>query len=74
MPAYTNAKQTIPHVFKCVVENDREREALRDSFVAYGPNSPAQWLRLKELIADRKNLRIGAEKALRWNTDKGNTA
>lgn len=65
MPYYTNAKQTIPNVFKCIIENDTKQGELRQLDVI--PFAP-----MKELIRDRRNLNASAEKALRWNTDKGN--
>lgn len=66
MPAYTNAKQVIPNVFKCVMEIDIKQQELRRLDVI--PFAPAV-----ELIRDRRNLRASAEKMLRWNTDKGAT-
>jgi hypothetical protein len=56
-------------VFSEIVKNDRERSLLRDKMV--GDADKDSWLRLRELIEDRKNLRRSAEEALRWNTDKG---
>lgn len=70
MPAYTNARQTIPEVFTQVMRNDQRRERLRDLAVN-GEMTQGDWRELGELTRDRKNLRGSAEKALRWNTDKG---
>jgi hypothetical protein len=72
MPAYTNARQTIPYVFEAIIANDAARLALRDR-AADGLMTQSDWRELGELVADRKNLRRGAEQAMRWNTDKGAT-
>jgi hypothetical protein len=72
MPAYTNARQHMPKVFRHIIDSDRELTRLRDDFVS-GEGTTDDWHRVRELHADRKNLRAGAERALRWNTDKGAT-
>lgn len=64
MPAYTNAVQTIPAVFKAVIENHNKQRELKSLDVI--PFSP-----MAELLMDMRNLRHSAEKALRWNTNKG---
>jgi len=68
MPAYTNAHQHIPEVFKEIMENDAERAALHAK-----PNmTTADWRRVGELMDRKKrDLVPSAERALRWNTDKG---
>lgn len=71
MPAYTNARQHFPQAFKDIIANDARREEIRDGFVA-GSASLIDWRELSLLVQDRKNLRASAERALRWNTDKGN--
>lgn len=65
MAYYTNAKQVIPKVFTHIMENDAKQSTLRSLDVI--PFAP-----MAELIRDRGRLRAGAEKLLRWNTDKGN--
>lgn len=72
MPAYTNARPNVPKIFQEIMKNDTQR----GDILAKGADmTTADWKRLKELAKDKKdNLRPGAEKALRWNTDKGNTA
>lgn len=67
---FNNAKPRLPAVFLEIIKNDREREEIRDRFVAHTMRRE-DWYRLAELVADRKNLRCGAEDALRWNTNKG---
>jgi hypothetical protein len=64
MAAFSNAKQVIPNVFKQIIVNDNRQAELRSLTVI--PFTP-----MIELIRDRRNLRAGAEKLLRWNTDKG---
>lgn len=63
----------LPDAFHHIVQNDAARAALRDRACA-GLMTQADWLQLAELVKDRKNLRRGAEQALRWNTDKGLSA
>jgi hypothetical protein len=61
--------QSIPTVFKDIMANDSERAAIREKGADM---TQADWRRLASLNHDKKtNLRPGAEKALRWNTDKG---
>ena len=68
MPAYTNAKQTIPPLFQYIMANHAERESLYET----GAITQAGWRRLRILVKEMKNLRIAAENALAWNTNKGN--
>jgi hypothetical protein len=69
MPAYTNATQTVPKVFKEIIKNDAEREAIH----AKGDTmTQDDWRRLGALSTDKKALRRGAEEVLKWNRDKGN--
>lgn len=62
----------VPYIFREIIANDAERM----SIMAKGENvTQAEWRRLKVLSDDKKkHLRPAAEKALVWNTDKGNTA
>lgn len=70
-PAYTNAKQTIPEVFKEIIKNEAARRTLSTPEVI----SFEQCQQFRALKDDMdKNLRPSAERALRWNTDKGNAA
>lgn len=70
MAAFTNARTRIPKLFQEIIENDNRRASLRDKAVA-GLMTQADWRDLTELVRDRKNLRAGAEIALRWDTNKG---
>jgi hypothetical protein len=69
MAAFTNAKQSIPLLFKFIMDNHRAREALPKD----GTMTQQQWREQRALVTEMKSLRRDAEKALRWNTDKGNT-
>lgn len=73
MPAYTNATQNIPGLFKAIMENHREQEGILNNLAA-GTCTTAEWLRLKELRYEMQDFRRAAEKALSWNHNKGNTA
>lgn len=68
--AYTNAKQSIPLLFKFIMQNHAAREALPKD----GRMTQRQGREQRALVTDMKSLRRDAEKALRWNTDKGNGA
>lgn len=70
MPYYTNATQSIPPLFKEIMRNHSERQALPSD----GGMTRSQWHRLGALVREMKEFRRGAEKALCWNKDKGNTA
>lgn len=62
-------KQT-PHVselFKEIIRNDNERDALRKQSVVPFDKGSA-------LVREKREYRRAAEKALAWNTNKGNTA
>ena len=72
MSAYTNAKQIIPGIFREIIELDRRREALTERFVS-GTFTDDEWQTLRDLVRTRKALTRGAEIALSWNKDKGNT-
>ena len=87
MPAFTNAKQNIPELFKEIMrlhdEIDQVREemfaATCDYVVAVQHNQVREYKRLKEerlkpLLERLAVLRRAAEKVLCWNVDKGNTA
>jgi hypothetical protein len=69
MPAYTNAKTTIPPIFQYIIDNHNERYALPKD----GTMTQHQWRTLRALVTEMKSLRGDAERALRWNTDKGAT-
>jgi hypothetical protein len=74
MPAYTNACQRIPALFEEIMRNHRDVACLK---AVVTKSSIVPWhavLSLKRLRAEMREFRRGAEKALRWNVDKGNTA
>jgi fructose-1-phosphate kinase PfkB-like protein len=60
-----------PEVFNLIIQNNnRTDEILRKGF----DMSQADWRELKELRRDlRESLIPGAERALKWNRDKGQT-
>ena len=63
---YTNAKQSIPELFKEIMRVDDEIEQkLIQSSIPFDTH---------KLIARKKELMQAAEKPLHWNVDKGNTA
>lgn len=68
MAAFTNAKQSIPLIFKFIMENHAAREALPKD----GTMTQQQWREQRALVTDMLSLRRDAERMLRWNTDKGN--
>lgn len=70
MPAFTNAAQSIPPLFQFIMDNHAAREALPKD----GSMTQQQWREQRALVTDMQSLRRDAEKALRWNTDKGNGA
>jgi hypothetical protein len=72
MPAYTNAKQNIPPLFKEITRNHAETAALRNADAVVVPLAAVS--NLKRLRDEMSEYRRGAERALRWNTNKGNTA
>lgn len=51
-------------MFEHIAENDTKRESLRDKFVS-GGGTQEDWRQVKALVDDRKNLRRGAELAMR---------
>jgi hypothetical protein len=65
--SYVTSKPNVPNLFKVIMENDRQRAALKAAsvipFEAY-----------RSLSSERTEFRRAAEKALQWNVDKGNTA
>lgn len=71
MPAFTNAKTQIPDLFKEIIRNHNEQQAITDK----GEHmSTDEWVKLGALKLEMKEYRRGAEKALHWNADKGNLA
>ena len=60
--------EQIPKVFKEIIKNDKQREGLRDEMTQSG------WRKLRDLVEDRKMLRMSAEESLKWNRDKGANA
>jgi hypothetical protein len=73
--ASPNPKPHVPDLFKEIIRNDNERQAIHDSIMHIGlAEGQAAWRRLKELHAEKKEYRSGAEKALKWNKDKGTPA
>lgn len=75
----SNARQSIPKLFVEIMKHDATRPVL--DYVVAGnllAVSPAVWKRYRKEFhewKDRQLELIGeAEKALRWNTDKGNSA
>jgi hypothetical protein len=72
MPAYTNAKTHVPALFKEIMRNHRRREELN----AGPPGSITRegWIEQGGLLREMREFRRGAEKALCWNADKGNTS
>lgn len=69
MPAYTNAKQTIPDLFQEIIRNHDQREYLRAPKIITLGEARAY----RVLQDEMERFRVGAEKVLCWNTDKGNT-
>jgi hypothetical protein len=69
MPFF-NYKPKVSTLFRDIIENDRERMALRD-LSEEGLMLQGHWRRVRHLVVDRKWLRSQAERALGWNTDKG---
>lgn len=68
MPAFTNAKQSIPPLFMAIMENDKARDAIH----AKGAEMTSDdWNELGRLTREKRDFRGAAEKALRWNVDKG---
>lgn len=65
MPAYTNAKQRIPDLFRKIMVNHAELAALKAEQVI-------DFARGKTLVILRRVYRAEAEVALRWNTNRGN--
>jgi hypothetical protein len=65
MPAYTNATQTIPELFKEIMRiDDQIEQKLIQSAIPFDTH---------KLIARKRELMSAAEKALHWNVDKGAT-
>lgn len=71
MPAFTNAKQQIPDLFKEIMRNHAEQAAIREK--GFGM-SQIDWRQLKILRCEMAEYRRGAERMLHHNVDKGNTA
>lgn len=70
MAAYTNAKQCIPGLFMEIMRNQAERQALAaPPLITMG-----EVRQHATLMREMAEYRRGAERALRWNIDKGNTA
>lgn len=67
MPAYTNAKQVIPELFKQIVRNDNQLREIRAL-----PVIPL--IEAASLVHERREYRRAAEQMLKWNTDKGDKA
>lgn len=65
MPAFSNARQHIPDVFKRIIVNHNELDALKAEPVI-------DFKRARTLLAIKRDYRREAEVMLRWNTDKGN--
>lgn len=65
MPAYTNAKQRIPDLFRKIMVNHAELAAAKAEKVI-------DWTRARTLVILKRSYRAEAEVALRWNTNKGN--
>lgn len=70
MPAYTNAKQTLPLIFQEIMRNQAERAALAAPAVI--PFDAVK--HHATLVVEMEGFRRDAERALKWNTDKGNPA
>jgi len=66
MAVFSNGKQNIPLLFEEIMRVDEELTAMLS-----GPAIPFD---AHKLIARKRELMSAAEKALHWNTDKGNTA
>lgn len=62
----------IPPLFQAIVDNDNAREELTIKSER-GEMSSLDWRTVGELVKVRKDLRRGAEHALEWNHNKGNT-
>ena len=71
MPAYTNAKQTVPPLFQEIMRNyDEQRKIVLA--IGYQKATKEDWRELHRLRREMTDYRRAAEKALCWNTDKGN--
>jgi hypothetical protein len=66
MPAYTNAKQSIPPLFKTIMENDEQRRLTKSSPVV-------NFAEHKRLYREHKDLMKEAELRLAGTKDKGKT-
>lgn len=75
MPAYTNAKQTIPEVFKLIMVNHAAQEPLLSKCLNRSLDALTmdEWIELGRLRREMIGYRADAERALKWNTDKGAT-
>jgi hypothetical protein len=67
MPAYTNATTIVPPLFQEIMRNDREITDWKGRKVIVMDIAKRTLKRKRELMA-------AAEKALKWNVDKGNKA
>lgn len=68
MPAFTNAKQSIPPLFVAIMENDKARDAIH----AKGCEMTSDdWNELGRLTREKRDFRVAAAKHLSWNADKG---
>ena len=68
MAFFTNAKQSVPPLFKAIMENDEQRMYLR----SLGPEiDKGQCQEMKRLYREKRDFRAAAEKMLSWNVDKG---
>ena len=68
--AWSNAKPNVPPLFREIVKNDARRAEIKAMPVV-------PWERAQEhaaLVREKRDFRQAAEKALRWNADKGNMA
>lgn len=71
MPAFTNAKQSIPSLFVAIIENDSARDAIKAKGASM---THLDWTELGRLTREKRDFRSAAEKALSWNVDKGRLA
>lgn len=71
MPAFTNAKQSIPSLFVAIIENDSARDAIKAKGASM---THLDWTELGRLTREKRDFRSAAEKALSWNADKGRLA
>jgi hypothetical protein len=72
--AFTLQKGAQPHwpeLFRQIIRNDADQARI---FELGSSMTRIDWCQLKILRAERAEYRRGAEKALKWNQDKGNTA